>query len=136
MKTFTLRLTDDEAEALERIAYIENELQAGGMSKNQFIVNLIADKYSEYETHAVINGKIRFLTRPALAFAIMLYDNSEIFDDLDDRLKALAAVQYAAHELCQANKDDPTNEEYEQDIEMLNEMKNHLLEEIRSFQKD
>lgn len=52
MKTFTLRLTDDEAEALTRLAYI------AGKSKNNYITGLIAAEYSKREPDAVDGSKI------------------------------------------------------------------------------
>ena len=48
MKTFTLRLTDLEAEALERLAALEK------VSKNQLIKNTITENYSDIDTAAVI----------------------------------------------------------------------------------
>ena len=51
MKTFTLRLTDIEAEALDRIAY------ARACSKNDYLRNLLAEDYCDYEIGGTMIGK-------------------------------------------------------------------------------
>lgn len=58
MKTFTLRLTDLEAEALDRIAYFD------GRSKNKVIESLIACRYNEIEGGTVEDGELYFLSLP------------------------------------------------------------------------
>lgn len=47
MKTFTLRLTDTEAEALERLAAIHK------VSKNQLIKNIITAEYTDVDPMAI-----------------------------------------------------------------------------------
>ena len=53
MKTFTLRLTDTEAEALERLAALLK------VSKNQAIKEVIAEKYCRFDVVATcIDGEL------------------------------------------------------------------------------
>lgn len=57
MKTFTLRLTDTEAEALERLAALLK------VSKNQAIKEVIAEKYCLFDVAATcIDGELDQLT--------------------------------------------------------------------------
>lgn len=130
MKTFTLRLTDDEAEALERMTFIENETRPGGQSKNKFIEELIAKEYAEYEHHAVINNKIKFVT-PAYGFAAALYEATETYC-LDNNI-ALAAIEYAKNNI---PKDPEADQETQtlnrlDIISALNEMRESIIEEIK-----
>lgn len=129
MKTFTLRLTDDEAEALERMTFIENETRPGGQSKNKFIEELIAKEYAEYERHAVINNKIKFVT-PAYGFAAALYEATETYC-LDNNI-ALAAIEYATREMFRDPKNDPqTIEERGEMLVALDEMRESTIEEMK-----
>lgn len=53
MKTFTLRLTELEAEALERLAAI------GKVSMNQYVKNLITNEYCDLDAHAdCVDGEL------------------------------------------------------------------------------
>lgn len=52
MKTFTLRLTENEAEALTRLAGMN------GFSKNDFLRQLIATAYGKIDTKAVIKDSV------------------------------------------------------------------------------
>ncbi len=52
MKTFTLRLTENEAEALTRLAGMN------GFSKNDFLRQLIATAYGKIDTKAVIEDSV------------------------------------------------------------------------------
>ena len=59
MKKFTLRLTDIEAEALERLAYMKGE------SQNRVVVKAIADMYEDLDGDAIFldNGTIQSIAR-------------------------------------------------------------------------
>ena len=52
MKTITLRMSDIEADALDRIAYLN------GMSKNKMLCALIASEYERFCPDAVASGEI------------------------------------------------------------------------------
>lgn len=52
MKTFTLRLTENEAEALTRLAGMN------GFSKNDFLRQLIAEAYGKIDTKSVIEDSV------------------------------------------------------------------------------
>ena len=126
MKTFTLRLTEDEAEALERMTFIENEVRSGGQSKNKFIEELIANEYANYDAHAVLNGKIRFVTPPDV-FAKQLADDVDRYRE--DPLNALAAIEYAIiaiSETVEADQDDQ-----KVILEELTEEKEYLYKKLR-----
>lgn len=56
MKTLSLRLTDMEAEALERIAYL------AGVSKNKALQQLIANAYENIDIGATDGGNIVYLS--------------------------------------------------------------------------
>ena len=98
MKTFTLRLNDEEAEALERIAFINADMYSNINSKNDLIKNMIINEYAAYDEAAVINGKIRILTPPEV-FANTLIKKAEGFTNVDYCLAALAAIEYAEKKL-------------------------------------
>lgn len=71
MKTFTLRLTDLEAEALDRLAYI------AGQSKNKLIECLIAREYGNTlnDTGVVIGDELLYLVDNA-CFAETIADQT------------------------------------------------------------
>lgn len=124
-RTFTLRLTEDEAEALERMTYIENEIRPGGQSKNNFIKELIAKEYANYDAHAVINNKIRFITQPDV-FAVNLSDTIEHYSQRPDKIAAaLAAIHYAYNELASEFKEE-NREEYDAIISKLDNEHEYL----------
>ena len=137
MKTFTLRLTDDEAEALERMTFIENEIYAGERSKNKFIEELIANEYANYDKNAVINNKIKFIT-PSYAFAIALSDAAGSWAEDIEILKALAAIDYAYNKLASEfnDYDDEERDEYREIIDKLDEERDYLLERLRKVKTE
>lgn len=119
MKTLTLRLTDLEAEALERLAYIN------GKSKNKYLTTLIADGLAEYEP-GTVDGEIVFITeRPR--FAIEVYNrylddirNQEKRVNEKDLLKLVRAVDYSI-------------EAFEPGIDQVNGV---MLEELENIKKE
>ena len=127
-KTFTLRLTKDEAEALERMTFIENEVRPGGQSKNKFIEELIANEYANYDTHAVLNSKIRFVTPPDV-FAKQLAENVELY--AADPLDALAAIEYAIIAISEEVYDDDSKDDQKAILEELTEEKKYLYEKLQ-----
>lgn len=135
VKTFTLRLTELEAEALERVAFIENEVRPGGQSKNKLIVEWIAKEYAKYEEHAVINNRIRSIAPPD-AFAAALVHRVEFYDQYDEEelLPVLAAIEYAAKHI---NDDGQYNiDEIEEILQSLNEEAEYLIKRLESVGVD
>jgi len=58
MKTFSLRLTENEAEALEAIAFFK------GVSKNKALEKMIACEYAKIDADAVHNEEILYCLAP------------------------------------------------------------------------
>ena len=131
-KTFTLRLTKEEAEALERMTFIENETRPGGQSKNKFIEELIANEYAKYDTHAVLNSKVRFVTPPDV-FAKQLAENVELY--AADPLDALAAIEYAIIAISEEVHDDDSEDDQKAILEELTEEKKYLYEKLQRAER-
>ena len=131
-KTFTLRLTKEEAEALERMTFIENETRPGGQSKNKFIEELIANEYAKYDTHAVLNNKVRFVTPPDV-FAKQLAENVELY--AADPLDALAAIEYAIIAISEEVHDDDSEDDQKAILEELTEEKKYLYEKLQRAER-
>lgn len=85
MKTFTLRLTDNEAAALETIAFFK------GVSKNKALEKMIACEYEYIDDAAVYDEEIVFITPPE---DIALYGGLPLLHDARSRAEILEAIQY------------------------------------------
>ena len=94
MKTFTLRLTDLEADALERLAYVN------GKSKNKMITSMIVNEYGNIDAETlVLEDEIIGLTLDENfwhgAYTTLLNKATEENALTDaDIAKALRAVEY------------------------------------------
>ena len=90
MKTFTLRLSDEEAEALNRLSYIS------GLSKNKAIVAMIAGTYydmiSGEDFEKALQGEITpFFFNDLNNFP---YDTYEAIGEIDERKATLILKCY------------------------------------------
>lgn len=94
MKTFTLRLTDLEAEALERLAHVNGE------SKNRMITSLIANEYGRTDTDSIIlNGEVVSMTlgKDFYRGVIAAFWEKAVGDSVPDAelAKTLRAIEYS-----------------------------------------
>lgn len=119
MKTFTLRLTDIEAEALERIAYFK------GVSKNTALTMMIANEYDNVEPGSVENSKIWFVSCPEdLAGSI----GRDIFENAENRSDIAEAIKYFEYGIEKHSGDTETTP-----IEDLERLKAEAIEELRNM---
>lgn len=76
MKTFTLRLTELEAEALERLAALHK------VSMNQYIKDLITEEYCDYDAHAsCVDGELDSIASET-SFPLAVYESIEHLAEL------------------------------------------------------
>lgn len=95
MKTFTLRLTELEADALERLAYVN------GKSKNKMITSMIANAYGDTDTGSLVLGDE--IINMSLDNDFWRGAKEALFDKMNDEryladedvIKVLRAVEYA-----------------------------------------
>ena len=96
MKTFTLRLTENGAEALERLAYLY------GKSKNGYLVSLINKQYLQLDPDcSLIDNDFIRITNTAELPGVIVNDEIIANDNISDTafdnmlLKAYRACKYA-----------------------------------------
>lgn len=119
MKTITIRLSENEAKALDRLASVS------GLSKNKQIVHLIASAYGELDKGAVIiKGDILSVTQ-GLEWAKL------VNDDLADKEiskkeieEAIRIVQYVLDNECGSAQDD--------EISNIKDLRKNLLRKYRT----
>lgn len=85
MKTFTLRLTDNEAAALETIAFFK------GVSKNKALEEMIACEYELIDAAAVYGNEVIYCTPPEELAAFM---GSEKVSTAQTREELMDAIKY------------------------------------------
>lgn len=119
MKTFTLRLTDEEAEALERIAYFR------GVSKNTALITMIAEEYANIEPGSVEDFKIWFVSCPEdLAGSV----GHDIFVTAQNRSDLIDAIKYFEYGIENHSGDKETTP-----IEELERLKADAIEALRNM---
>ena len=100
MKTLTVRLSDIEAEALERLAY------SNGLSQNRQITRLIAEKYEPLDVNAVcINGDLCTIERNRNEWAT-LYADLALGDP--DQFSLGHAVKFLSYIMENPGEETPT----------------------------
>lgn len=119
MKTFTLRLTDDEAEALERIAYFR------GVSKNTALTTMIAEEYDNIEPGSVEDFKIWFVSCPEdLAGSV----GRDLFVNAENRGDMVEAIKYFEYGIENHSGDKRTTP-----IEELEKLKTEAIDTLRAM---
>lgn len=119
MKTFTLRLTDTEAEALERIAYFR------GVSKNTALTAMIAEEYNNIEPGSAESSKIWFVSCPEdLAGTV----GRDLFVDAENRAEMVEAIKYFEYGIENHSGDKQTTS-----IEELEDLKSDAVDALRAM---
>lgn len=117
MKTFSLRLTDEENEALARIAYLS------GVSKNKALQQLIANEYAKIDEGSTEAAEILYLRSMA-----DIADEELDLSEKIDRSKLLKALKYINYSI-EYNSAGYCGE----DIDILESRKADLLEKLRNL---
>lgn len=119
MKTFTLRLTEDEAEALERIAYFR------GVSKNTALTTMIAEEYDVIEPGSVEDFKIWFVSCPEdLASSV----GRDLYIGAENRAEMIEAIKYFEYGIENHSGDKRTTS-----IETLEQLKTEAIDALRNM---
>ena len=119
MKTFTLRLTDEEAEALARIAYLS------GVSKNKVLQQLISNEYATIDATATEAGEILYIR----SMADIADEDLDLLDEEPTRSNLLKALKYFNY----AIEYNSGTGYFDEDLDTLERRKGYLLEEIRDL---
>ena len=95
MKKFTLRLTDTEAEALERLAYMH------GVSQNRIIEVAIANMYASLDGDALVEWPTEKILRISVLLCNGVMNSRNSMKDETGVARLLRACSYdLAHDPC------------------------------------
>ena len=119
MKTINIRLSEDEAKALDRLASVS------GLSKNKQIVHLIASAYGEIDKGAVIiKGNILSVTK-GMEWAQFVHDDLADKEISKEEIEeAIKIVQYVLDNECGSAQDD--------EISNIKDLRKNLLRKYRT----
>jgi len=126
MRTITIRLSEVEAWALDRLAGVN------GLSKNKQIVNLIVKAYGEIDEDADIVENELIAIADGQGWAKTAYDNFKPFcagDDVEvvkkEIVTAIKIIRYVLENECTGVKDE--------DIAIIEDLRDELLQEYRNL---
>ena len=119
MKTLSLRLTDMEAEALERIAYL------AGTSKNKALEQLIANAYENIDIGATDAGEIVYIS----SMGYLAQNEMAMLQENPQRSQLLKVLKYLNYAIEHHAGDDL----YELSLAELENYKQNILLDLKDM---